>query len=112
MLEEVERALDQVEEDLTPDGEGLISFAYSKIGGTFTADQGTPSGGANELLAGMVIELFTADQRSVRVDEFVDALRAEIKPMPGLERLLVRAPVGGPQGANLTCVYWEMILSC
>ena len=31
MLEEVERALDEVEEDLTPDGEGLISFAYSKI---------------------------------------------------------------------------------
>ena len=98
MLEEVERALDQVEEDLTPNGETLISFAYSKIGGTFTGDPGTPTGGANELLAGMVIELITADQRNVRVTEFVDALRAEIQPMPGLERILVRAPTGGPPG--------------
>ena len=98
MLEEMERALDKVEDDLTPNGEELISFAYSKIGGTFSSDQGTPSGGANELLAGMVIELLTADQRDVRVDEFVEALRAEIRPMPGLERLLVRAPVGGPPG--------------
>ena len=98
MLEEVERALDQVEDDLTPNGETLISFAYSKIGGTFTGDPGTPTGGANELLAGMVIELITADQRNVRVTEFVDALRAEIQPMPGLERILVRAPTGGPPG--------------
>ena len=98
MLEEVERALDKVEDDLTPNDEELISFAYSKIGGTFTADQGVPSGGANELRAGMVIELLTADQREVRVDDFVSALRAEIKPMPGLERLLVRAPTGGPPG--------------
>ena len=98
MLEEVERALDKVEDDLTNGDEELVRFAYSKIGGTFSADQGTPSGGSNELLAGMVIELITADQRAVRVDEFVQTLRDEITPMPGLERILVRAPVGGPPG--------------
>ena len=98
MLEELERALDKVEDDFTQDGSELISFAYSKMGGTFSGDQGVPSGGANELLAGMVIELITADQRNVRVDDFVNALRAEVRPQPGLERLLVRAPTGGPPG--------------
>ena len=101
MLEEVERALDTVEERLTQDNGELISFAYSKIGGSFSGDQGTPTGGANELLAGMVIELKTADERSVRVDSFIEALRAEIQPKPGLERLIVRAPAGGPPGREL-----------
>ena len=101
MLEEVERALDTVEERLTQDNSELISFAYSKIGGSFSGDQGTPTGGANELLAGMVIELKTADERSVRVDSFIEALRAEIQPKPGLERLIVRAPAGGPPGREL-----------
>ena len=101
MLEEVERALDSVEAELTSDGSDLISFSYSKIGETFIGDPGAARGGADELKAGMVIELLTADQRAVRVDEFVEALRSEIRPMPGLERLLVRAPAGGPPGREL-----------
>ena len=34
----------------------------------------------------------------MRVDDFVNALRADVAPQPGLERLLVRAPTGGPPG--------------
>ena len=48
-----------------------------------------------------MVELITADQRDVRSSEFVAALRAEIRPMPGMERLIVRAPEGGPPGREL-----------
>ena len=57
----------------------------------------------------MMIELITADQRDVRVQEFVQAMRAEIRPMPGLERLIVRALVKVARpGVNWTCVSWAM----
>ena len=48
-----------------------------------------------------LVELITADQRDIRVNEFIDAMRDEIQPLPGLERLTVRAPEGGPPGREL-----------
>ena len=64
-------------------------------------DDGTPTGGANDLRAGIVIELITADQRDIRVDEFVETFKQNIVPQAGLERLIVRAPTGGPPGREL-----------
>ena len=102
MIDEIERALDVVEADLKPADEELIAFTFSQIGGNIGAgEQGQATGGANELQGGLMIELVTADSRSVRVVDFVDALRAEIRPQSGLERLLVRAPVGGPPGREV-----------
>ena len=51
--------------------------------------------------AGIVIELITADQRSVRVQDFVDSYKSMIIPQAGVERLTVRAPTGGPPGREL-----------
>ena len=102
MILEIERALEQVEADLTPEGETLISFAFSQIGGNIGAgEQGQATGGADELKGGLMIELVTADSRAVRVTGFLAALKEEIEPQPGLERLLVRAPVGGPPGREV-----------
>ena len=64
-------------------------------------DDGTPSGGANDLRAGIVIELITADQREIRVDEFVDSFKQNIQLDAGVERMTVRAPTGGPPGREL-----------
>ena len=98
MLAEMERALDKVESDLTDGQGGLVSFAYGLTGAHVSAgNDGQPTGGASDIRAGLMIELITADQRDVRVNEFVQAMRDEIRPMPGLERLIVRAPEGGPR---------------
>jgi len=101
MLSELERALDETEDRLTNGRGGLVSFSLSTMGENVSANNDGPGGGANDLRAGMMIELITADQRDVRVADFVAALRAEIRPMPGLERLVVRAPEGGPPGREL-----------
>ena len=102
MLAEMERALDKVESDLTDGQGGLVSFAYGLTGAHVSAgNDGQPTGGASDIRAGLMIELITADQRDVRVNEFVQAMRDEIRPMPGLERLIVRAPEGGPPGREL-----------
>ena len=101
MVDEIERALAVVEEELTDGRNDLVSFAYSVTGAHITDNQEEATGGANDLRGGMMIELITADQRDVRSAQFVEALRAEIQPMPGLERLIVRAPEGGPPGREL-----------
>jgi multidrug efflux pump subunit AcrB len=101
MLEEMERALVSVEEELSDSKNDLVVFSLGVIGTNIRGDDGELTVGANDLRAGMVIELKTADQRSVRADQFVTALRTAIIPMPGLERLIVRAPQGGPPGREL-----------
>ena len=101
MLTEIERALVSVEDELSHSKNNLVVFSLGVIGTNIRGDDGELAVGANDLRAGLVIELKTADQRSVRADEFVTALRTAIIPMPGLERLIVRAPQGGPPGREL-----------
>ena len=102
MVSELERALDKVEADFTQDGSQLVSFVHSQIGKNVgSGQQGQVVSSSDDLRGGLMIELVTADQRAVRSDDFVAALRAEIQPQPGLERLLVRAPVGGPPGREV-----------
>ena len=102
MLVEMERALAETENSLTDGQGGLVKLSYSALGTNVSAgEDGTPSGGSNDLRAGIVIELITADQRSVRVQDFVDSYKSMIIPQAGVERLTVRAPTGGPPGREL-----------
>ena len=102
MVAEMERALDVVHDEMTDGRRDLLVFAYSQIGRNIGAgDTGEAVSKADDLRAGLLVELVTADQRQIRSADFVDALRAEIRPLPGLERLLVRAPEGGPPGRDL-----------
>ena len=110
MLAEMERALDHVEDEFTGGTGGLVSFAFG-VTGAHVADgnDGTPRGGASDTRAGLMIELITADQRDVRVQDFVQALRDEIRPMPGLERLTVRALKAGRPAVSWIFAFWVMI---
>jgi len=47
------------------------------------------------------VELLTADKRDVRMRDFVAAWKAEVQSMPGLDRLSIRAPAGGPPGRDI-----------
>ena len=102
MLSGMENALLETEQQLTKGEGGLIKLSYSVLGANVSGgDDGTPSGGANDLRAGIIIELITADQREIRVDEFVDSFKQNIQLDAGVERMTVRAPTGGPPGREL-----------
>jgi multidrug efflux pump subunit AcrB len=49
----------------------------------------------------ILINLIPADKREVRSRDFVETLRNEIIPQPGLDILQVRAPEGGPPGRDI-----------
>ena len=49
----------------------------------------------------LLVELITADQRDIRMRDFVAEWRRQVNPMPGLDRLTIRAPTGGPPGRDI-----------
>ncbi|MCE2516353.1 MAG: efflux RND transporter permease subunit [Alphaproteobacteria bacterium] len=101
MLVELERALDATEARLTNGEGGLVQMSLATLGATLRGDEGGSGRGASDNLAGIQVELLTADKRSVRMKDFVNAWKAEVQPLPGLDRLTIRAPAGGPPGRDV-----------
>jgi multidrug efflux pump subunit AcrB len=98
MIAEMERSLAVVESELTDGKGGLIISQFSKIGVSVGGQFSSVSG---DHRAGMQVELAPADLRAVRTSDFINAWRAEIVPMAGLEKIALRERVGGPPGREL-----------
>lgn len=98
MMGEMQRSLRQVEKELTDGRGGLIKASFGKIG---ISSGGQFSSVSGDHRAGMLIELVSADYRTVRTGQFIEAWQAEIKPHAGLERIAITERVGGPPGREL-----------
>lgn len=101
MLREVERGLIETENKLTNGEGGLVRIAVASLGTTRSNNPGGGGGGAADIRAGVVVELITADQRDIRMRDFVAEWRRQVQPLPGLDRLTIRAPSGGPPGRDI-----------
>ena len=98
MLDELERALLATEDKFTNGEGGLVNMYVANLGTTLRGGNGGGGNGGADNRAGIVVELLTADQRDVRMRDFVRAWRREVQPIAGMERLTIRAPSGGPPG--------------
>ncbi len=101
MLENLKVGLDKTASEFlsSPD---LIQFKMSTIGTrTSFSNDSTPSSIGSDLLGSMVVELKTADKREIRTKDFISAWRKNIINEPGLDKLTIRAPSGGPPGRDL-----------
>ena len=47
------------------------------------------------------MELVPSDERPVRTDDFIEAWRAEIRPLPNVEQINLNARTGGPPGREI-----------
>ena len=101
MLLELERAVKATEAKLTGGEGGLVEVFVSTLGTTNTNNPEGSATGASDNRAGIVVELVTADKRSVRMRDFVSTWRREARTLPGLDRLTIRAPTGGPPGRDI-----------
>ena len=101
MLIELERALNVAEDKLTNGEGGLVQMSVANLGTTTRGGNGGGDRGVSDNRAGMVVELLTADQRNVRMRDFVTAWKKEVRPIPGLQRMSIRAPAGGPPGRDI-----------
>ncbi|MEH6495740.1 MAG: efflux RND transporter permease subunit [Pseudomonas marincola] len=98
MMQEMQRALNQVEADLTEGRRGLIASSFGKIGVSIGGQFSAVSG---DHRAGLQVELVSADQRDIRTKDFIQAWRAEVKPQAGLLRIAITERIGGPPGKEL-----------
>ena len=80
----------------------LVSFSMKSFGEfTFFETDQTINKKGNFLKGSMVIELITADKRNIRTNEFIKVWKENIKNVSGLEKLIIRAPRGGPPGRDV-----------
>ena len=99
MMDELDRALLETENNLTGGRNNIIDFYYTFFARNETVDSSDNS--VNIRQGSMVISLLPADKRDIRAKEFVAALRDEINEQPGTDILQVRAPEGGPPGRDI-----------
>ena len=98
MVQELSDAVDRAVARLADDGTGLVAMSFGSVG---------RSGGrrfsriVGDQYGGLTVELVPSDQRTVRTDEFVEAWREEIRPLPNVEQINLNARAGGPPGREI-----------
>ena len=102
MLHEVERAAYAIaEKSLGPDND-LIQMSTAKVGVVTSTNFNTPPSSATDDTTGsLIVELLTADKRSVRAPDFIEAWRGEVKPLAGLKTVTIQEARGGPPGRDI-----------
>ena len=98
MLLEVEQALHRAAESLDGENTDLIEMSLGKLGLPVGDQRGGTSVSSSDTVGGLVVELKTSEQRSIRSVELMDAWRGEIKRLPGLDTLTIKAQQTGPPG--------------
>jgi multidrug efflux pump subunit AcrB len=102
MLKEIERAAYVVSKRLSDPKKKLIKMSLIKIGVNVSGSANSVSSNAtDDTVGGLVIELLTADKRSVRTSQFVETWKTEVKEIAGLKTLTIQEVRGGPPGRDI-----------
>jgi multidrug efflux pump subunit AcrB len=100
MVNELERAMWQAEARLTDGQGGLVVYGVGSAGTNEGRQGESPQVGDH--VGALTVELISGDLRNVRNIEFMQAWEAEVRPLPGVERLVFfERSAGGPPGRDL-----------
>ena len=99
MVREMERSMRETEYALTEGKGGVVRFSILKFGMS-VARGGVPVSNADNF-GGMVVELVESDERDIRTNAFIEAWRARIKPIPGMDIFTITPAQGGPPGRDV-----------
>ncbi|MFP6759053.1 MAG: efflux RND transporter permease subunit, partial [Alphaproteobacteria bacterium] len=104
MIVELERALMAADAALAgdggEDGGGVVRLSFGKIG-VSASKVGSAQQATGDHRGGVHVELVPSEQRDVRTPDMIEAWRAEVRALPGLETLTIRKRQGGPPGRDL-----------
>jgi multidrug efflux pump subunit AcrB len=102
MLQEVERAAYVVSDKLSKPENKLIKMSLIKVGVKVAGNANSAVASAiDDAAGGLIVELLTADKRSIRTWQFIEAWRAEVKNVAGLKTLTIQEVRGGPPGRDI-----------
>lgn len=96
-LGQIDEALARAEEKLAGERGALTRMAYGTVGqtgGSFSVTSGDNRGN-------LQVELLASELRTVRTRDVIEAWRAELPDLPGIERIALTERQGGPPGRDL-----------
>ncbi len=100
MLSEIERAAYEVERRLTNGRRGVIIYSVGSVATTEGRPGEAEAGGDH--VGSYTIEFIPSDERNVRNSVFLREWQAEIRPVAGVENLVVlERSAGGPPGKDI-----------
>ena len=101
MIKNLEEGLKKTKEYFS-ENPSLVKFSISTFAdnGSFRPDKNSSKKG-NYLIGSMVVELITADQRTIRTKQFIDVWKQNVNKTSGLDKFTIRAPRGGPPGRDI-----------
>jgi multidrug efflux pump subunit AcrB len=79
---------------------GLVALGQVRIGEGVHVDPRTRSASGDHA-GSMQVELIGSDRRAVRTAAFIEAWRAALPPLPGVESLTITERLGGPPGREV-----------
>lgn len=102
MIKEVERAANVAAKKISDGNNNLIKMNFLKVGVRVSGSANAASANdVEDTTGGIIVELLTADKRSIRTSQFIEAWRAEVNNMAGLKSLTIQEVRGGPPGRDI-----------
>jgi multidrug efflux pump subunit AcrB len=96
----MDEALHATARDLAAGPRELLVMSFVQLGETLIVDPRIRRLQGDNVGA-MHVELVPSDRRAVRTDELIEAWRARLPPLPGVESLAITPRTGGPPGREL-----------
>jgi len=102
MLREMERAAYVAADKQLGSDNNLIRMILTKVGVQVSSNFNAPSPNAlDDSTGGLIVELLTADKRTIRAPDFIEAWRGEVKALAGLKTYTIQEVRGGPPGRDV-----------
>lgn len=99
-LAAMDEALHETAGELGAAASELLVMSFVQLGETLIVDPRIRRLRGDNVGA-MHVELVPSDRRAVRTDELIEAWRAHLPPLPGIETLTITPRMGGPPGREL-----------
>src|SRR5919106_2118880 len=96
----MDEALRATERELGAEPGALVVMSFVQLGETLIVDPRLRRLNGDNVGA-IHLELVSSDRRSVRTDDLIEAWRARLPPLPGVEALTITPRMGGPPGREL-----------
>jgi multidrug efflux pump subunit AcrB len=99
-LAKLDQGLREAEQGFGFEPGGLIAMSQVRIGEGVQIDPRARTASGDHV-GGLEVELAPSDRRKVRTSAFIDAWRAALPPLPGVESLTITERLGGPPGREI-----------
>ena len=96
----MDEALRATERELGAEPGALVVMSFVQLGETLIVDPRLRRLNGDNVGA-IHLELVSSDRRPVRTDDLIEAWRARLPPLPGVEALTITPRMGGPPGREL-----------